>query len=181
MTNEIAERYATGLFELSVEENSVESTKQEVEDLLSVLHENPDIQLFFQAVKVSKQEKRNFIDKVFSKLCSHNLVNFMKLLIDKGRISYLEEILNYYITLADEKLGILRATVTSAKPLSKEDLQKIQKALEKKTDKSVILNNRMDPSLIAGIKVTVGNKVTDITMSTKIETMRNALLKGGQA
>ena len=45
----------------------------------------------------------------------------------------------------------------------------------------MILTNRTDPSLIAGIKVTVGNRVTDITMATKIETMRNALLKGGQA
>lgn len=181
MASEIAERYAQGLFELTVEENSVESTKQEVEELLSVTEENPDIQLFFQAVKVAKTEKKNFIDKVFTKMCSHDVVNFLKLLVDKGRISYLEEILNSYVELADEKLGIVRAVVSSAKPLEKEDLTKIQNSLEKKTGKSVILKNRIDPSLIAGIKVTVGNKVTDITLATKIETMRNALLKGGQA
>ena len=60
-------------------------------------------------------------------------------------------------------------------------MEQIRTALEKKMGRTVILTNRTDPSLIAGIKVTVGNRVTDITMATKIETMRNALLKGGQA
>ena len=83
--------------------------------------------------------------------------------------------------MADEKLGIVRAVVSSARPLDEKQMEQIRTALEKKMGRTVILTNRTDPSLIAGIKVTVGNRVTDITMATKIETMRNALLKGGQA
>ena len=163
MANELAERYAQGLFELTVEENSVEQTKKEAEDLLSVLSVN------------------DFVDRIFSKSFSHDFVNFLKLLIDKGRIGCLEDILKAYVVLADEKLGIERAVVTSARPLSEEHLQEIKKTLAAKTGKKILLKNTVDPSLIAGIRVTVGNKVTDITMATKIESMRNALLKGGQA
>lgn len=181
MASEIAVRYAQGLFELTEEMNTVKKTKEEVEALQKVLADNPDVELFFRAVKVTKQEKRNFIDQVFEKTRSHELVSFMKLLIDKGRIYYLEEILDAYVEMADEKLGIVRAVVSSARPLNQKQMDEIQKALEKKLSKKVILTNRTDTSLIAGIKVSVGNNVTDITMATKIETMRNALLKGGQA
>ena len=181
MANELAERYAQGLFELTVEENSVEQTKKEAEDLLSVLSVNDDLQLFFKAVKIGKSEKKSFVDRIFSKSFSLDFVNFLKLLIDKGRIGCLEDILKAYVVLADEKLGIERAVVTSARPLSEEYLQEIKKTLATRTGKKILLKNTVDPSLIAGIRVTVGNKVTDITMATKIESMRNALLKGGQA
>lgn len=181
MASEIAVRYAQGLFELTGEMNTVKKTKEEVEALQKVLADNPDVEMFFRAVKVTKQEKRNFIDQVFGKTCSHELVSFLKLLIDKGRIYCLDEILDAYVQMADEKLGIVRAVVSSARPLDEKQMEQIRTALEKKMGRTVILTNRTDPSLIAGIKVTVGNRVTDITMATKIETMRNALLKGGQA
>lgn len=181
MASEIAVRYAQGLFELTEEMNTVKKTKEEVEALQKVLADNPDVELFFRAVKVTKQEKRNFIDQVFGKTCSHELVSFLKLLIDKGRIYCLDEILDDYVQMADEKLGIVRAVVSFARPLDEKQMEQIRTALEKKMGRTVILTNRTDPSLIAGIKVTVGNRVTDITMATKIETMRNALLKGGQA
>ena len=99
----------------------------------------------------------------------------------RDRIYCLDEILDAYVQMADEKLGIVRAVVSSARPLDEKQMEQIRTALEKKMGRTVILTNRTDPSLIAGIKVTVGNRVTDITMATKIETMRNALLKGGQA
>ena len=86
-----------------------------------------------------------------------------------------------YIGLADEKLGIQKAEVYSARKLSKEDLQRIADAIGKKQNKKIILRNSVDPSLIAGIKVKVGNTVTDITMKSQIENLRQALLKGGNA
>ena len=104
MTSEIAVRSAQGLFEMSKEMNKVKQTKQEVETLQKVLSDNPEVELFFRAVKVTKQEKRNFIDQVFGKTCSHELVSFLKLLIDKGRIYCLDEILDAYVQMADEKL-----------------------------------------------------------------------------
>ena len=60
-------------------------------------------------------------------------------------------------------------------------MQTIGEALVRKTNKKVVLKNKIDPSVIGGIKVTIGNNVTDATMATKIERLRNTLLKGGQA
>ena len=104
-----------------------------------------------------------------------------ELLIDKNRIWYLREILEAYVALADEHLGILRGQVVSARKLSDQDMERIRAALEKQYGRNVFLSNRIDPSVIAGIKVIIDGKVTDVTMKARIDAMRDALLKGGQA
>ena len=181
MSSGIAQRYGQGLFELAVENQSVEAKKQQVDTLLTVLEENKDVEILLRAVKVSKDEKKAFMEKIFKGAVDQDVLSLIKLLIDNGRIYYFKDVLKEFSILADEKLGITHAIVQSARKLKEEDLERIQKAIEAKTKTKVVLKNRIDPSLIAGIKVSVGNHVTDITMKNKIERMKDALLKGGQA
>ena len=103
----------------------------------------------------------------------------MKLLIDKGRIYSLKDILKAIVHKANDELGIQEALVYSARKLQDTDLERIRKALETKTGRTVVLKNRIDESLIAVIKVVVGNNVTDVTMKHKLEEMKASLLKGG--
>ncbi len=181
MANEVAERYAQGLFELARESGTVREKKEQAELILKALEDNPELAVFLRAVKITKDEKKNLIAEVFGKAADTETVNLIKLLIDKGRIGYFREIFTEYVRLADDELGIASATVESARELKPEDIERIRKALEKKTGREIIMHTKINPDLIAGIKVTVGNNVTDITMKTKIDSMKEALLKGGQA
>ncbi len=181
MANEISERYAQGLFELAKENGTVAEKKEQAELLLKVISADDDLNSFLRAVKVTKEQKKNVLDTVFAKSMDRDMCNFMKLLVDKGRINYLRGILEEFEKLANDQLGIEKAVVTSARPLKEEDLEKIREVLVKKYGKQMILENRIDPGLIAGIKVTVGNTVTDVTMKNKIDALRDLLLKGGQA
>ena len=128
--------------------------------------------------KAVKPEKKK--DPMIRDL-ENRMLSFLKLIVDKGRAYYLQGILEDYIKLANEDLGVELATVTSARKLSAEDMKTIGEALVRKTNKKVVLRNKIDPSVISGIKVTIGNNVTDATMATKIEKLRSTLLKGGQA
>ena len=181
MINEIAERYGQGLFALCIENGTVKEKKEQAEQFLRLLDDEPDLKLFFHAVKISKQEKREFVDKTLSSFLDADMVRFVKLLIDKGRITALNEILEEYVRLANEHLGIEKAVIWSARELAGEDLERIRQALCRKTGKDVVVENRIDTRLIAGIKVTVGSTVTDITMKKKIDTMKELLLEGGRA
>ena len=181
MTSELANRYAQGLFSLAEDEGTVEEKKEACEALLEVLDQCPDFLMFLQAVRVTEEEKKAMICKVFSGRLDQDMVHFLELLVDRGRTYYLREMLQAYIVLANEKLGIETAEVSSARKLSKEDLERIRKALETKTGKQIVLKNQVDPKLIAGIKVRIGNQVTDATMKTRIEGLRESLLKGGLA
>ncbi|MBR3350398.1 MAG: ATP synthase F1 subunit delta [Solobacterium sp.] len=181
MANEIAERYAQGLFELARESKTVREKKEQAELILKAIADNPELTVFLRAVKVTKDEKKNLIADVFKDAADQDTINLIKLLLDKGRISYFREIFAEYVRLADEELGIATATVESARELKAEDHERIRKALVKKTGREIVMRTKVNPDLIAGIKVTVGNNVTDITMRTKIDSMKEALLKGGQA
>ena len=178
MINAVAENYGGALFSLAREESTIRSTREEAEHLLSVLATEPELMEFFNAIKVTDQEKKDLIDAVFGEDYSADMIHLLKLLVDKNRIYWLRDILLHFVSLANEELGIKEATVYSARVLTKEDLEKIRTALEKKTGKESLLRNRVDRSLIAGIKVVTDNSVTDITMKRRIDEMRKALLKG---
>ncbi len=177
----LAERYAQGLFELAKENNTIEEKKTQAETILEVFRGNPEVQTFLSAVKITREEKKNFIASVFGQAADTDMLNFLKLLIDKGRIYYVKEILVLFLKLVNDSLGIQEATVWSARPLKRKDLERIKETLEKKTKKKILLENKINSDLIAGIKVTVGNNVTDVTMKNKIDSMKETLLKGGQA
>jgi len=181
MANEVAERYAQGLFELARETDTIREKKEQAALILKALAENPELSVFLRAVKVTKDEKKNLIASVFADAADTDTINLIKLLIDKGRIGYFREIFKEYVRLADDELGIATAVVESARALKAEDIERIRLALVKKTGREIIMTTKINPELIAGIKVTVGNNVTDITMKTKIDSMKEALLKGGQA
>ena len=181
MVNEVAERYAQGLFELARETDTIREKKEQAALILKALAENPELSVFLRAVKVTKDEKKNLIASVFAEAADTDTINLIKLLIDKGRIGYFREIFQEFVRLADDELGIATAVVESARELKAEDIERIRLALVKKTGREIIMTTKINPELIAGIKVTVGNNVTDITMKTKIDSMKEALLKGGQA
>ena len=149
--------------------------------LLDTLEQSDELLLFLQAVKGTNEEQKDTVVEIFKDTLDKDMINLIRLLVDRDRTWYLKDILRVYIGLADEKLGIQKAEVYSARKLSKEDLQRIADAIGKKQNKKIILRNIVDPSLIAGIKVKVGNTVTDITMKSQIENLRQALLKGGNA
>lgn len=181
MISDIAQRYGQGLYEVALENQTVKEKKEQVEEFLSVLNNNDEVEELLRAVKVTKQEKKAFIEETFNDYLDKEVISLIKLLIDKGRIYHLKDVLKSYIVLADEELGIVHATVHSARKLKDTDIERIKEALKIKTKKEVVLENKIDPDLIAGIKVTLGNNVTDITMKSKLDKLKQSLLKGGQA
>lgn len=180
MISEAARRYAEGLFELAKETGTVSEKKEQAESLQSVLDESDDLLLFLRAVRISREEKISFIDQTFGKIFDHDMCSFLKLLIDKDRTYYLKEIIEQFTALCNEELGIERAEVFSARPLGTEDLEKIRTALEKRRGRKIILENRIDPRLIAGIRVKTGSTVTDLSVEKQIEDMKQTILKGGR-
>ena len=139
MANEVAERYAQGLFELAWEKDTAESKKEQAEGLLQTIGSTPELNVFLRAVKITKDEKKSFIESAFADALDIDMIHFIKLLIDKGRIYYLRDILEEFVRLANERLGIENAVVWSARPLKEADLKRLLEALEKKSGKCVLM------------------------------------------
>lgn len=104
--------------------------------------------------------------------------NFMLLLVDRGRISLVENIERVFGDLVDRHLGRVRATVTSAQPLSEPDRKRLERALSSATKKQVILNTQIDTSVIAGMVTEVDGRVFDGSVRTSLSKIGARLRTG---
>jgi F-type H+-transporting ATPase subunit delta len=100
----------------------------------------------------------------------------LQMLIDRRRIKTLPYVSQYLRELADAKKGILRAEVTTAVPLSDAYYGRLQQQLEKMTGKSVVVDRRTDPTLVAGVVARIGDRIFDGSLRTRLQSLKDALL-----
>jgi len=98
--------------------------------------------------------------------------SFLRLLVEKGRISHVQSIALSFRNEVDARIGRVRATITTAKALSAADLAAIVAGLEKKTGKKVVPEVEVDPSLIAGVQARVGGLIYDASVKAQLERLR---------
>ncbi|MBW9212481.1 MULTISPECIES: ATP synthase F1 subunit delta [Terrabacteria group] len=178
MNNELAIRYGQGLFEVAKEKNCVNAFLMEVQELKSVFQREPKLLSVLKATRISKQEKHDFLNRLFKNALQMDVLNFVHLMVDRKRVPYLVDSLEAYETLAYEELKMKVATVYSARPLSANQMEKVKGKLEQDSGYQILLHNEVDESLIAGIKVKIGNQVMDISTQYQIEQLKQKLLKG---
>ncbi len=179
MNEEVFVNYASALFSLSRDENKVETYLKEMKEIEEIFSNNPEFIEIFSSYKVPQNEIFSIFDKAFKGLESPSLLPFMKLLVSKHLISSIHQIFREYRTLANEYLGIKEGLLYSVTPLSKEEISKVEKALEKKTNSKVHLINKIDQNLIGGIKIVLDGKIYDGSIQNKVDALRHKLLKGG--
>ena len=174
MASQVAERYGEALFELAKESGELVRWGQQARCLAAVVEENPQLLDFFNAVKISEEEKKQMVNTLFAGQVDSMLVHF---LIDKKRTKHTVEILRQFISLENAERGVAEGVVYSARKLAKEDVERIEQAMAKRQGQNLELTNRVDPRLISGIKVVIGNEVIDGSMKSKIESLKSELLK----
>jgi len=102
-------------------------------------------------------------------------VSFLRLLVDRQRIGDLAQIERAYRTLLDAQVGRVRATVTSAAPLSEQETQRLREAIAAMTGRTIVLDAKTDPSIIGGVVTQVGATQFDGSLRTQLGRMRDAL------
>lgn len=179
MSSAISKRYAKALVQLGAERDMVERFAAELEKVNAVFASESTFRALMESPTFSAQKKGVILRDLFTSLeTSEGIRNFLGLLLEKDRLRYLPQIASEYRVLADELSGILRADVTTASELSKEQHQTIGRALEQQTGKRVVLRAKTDPALIGGIQVAIGGKVFDGSLRTQLKRIEDTLKKG---
>lgn len=173
----VALRYATSLFEIAQEEKSIERYESELNLIKDVICLDEQNMAFFTHFNVSKEAKKETLDKGFKNNVSPYVLNFVKLLIDKNRMHSILEIISAFHTLTNDYLGIKEGTLYTSELLDKDQILKIEAAMSRKMNAKVTLNMQVDESLIGGIKVVIGNHVVDGSIKNKMDLLKNELLR----
>lgn len=177
--NELYNRYALALLDLAKEENKVVEYRQEVDSLLTVIKDNPEIMKFFGSYYTSEEAKNALIDEKLSKYYSKNVINFIKVILKNNRSMYLYKIFKETLFRFDDYLNIEEGKIYSTLPLSKKDMDRIIEVIERNTDKKIVLTNVIDPKLIGGIKVVLKNDIYDASLVSQVDELKSRLLRKG--
>lgn len=168
--------YGSALFSLAKEDNQVEAYLSSLEEIADFLKDNAEIAQFLESHAVNEESKKDVIKKLAEPYSLTHLYAFLALLSQHHYIGRIDEVVVSYRNLANEYLGIKEGIVYSATPLSKEDMKRIGALLEKDLHSKVSLVNRIETSLLGGIRIYIDQKVYDASVKGKLERMRKRLL-----
>lgn len=167
--------YSEALFSLALEENRIEELQKELNVLCGLIAENPEFMEFLVTPKISKEEKRTFVDSVLGGKFSQEIVNLTKVLIDKKRASEILDIVEVFDRTVLTHRGMASAAAYSAVPLSAPEMEALKVKLNKLTGKEISLENIIDPSVIGGIRLKVGDRIIDGSLKRRLEDLKDNL------
>ena len=175
MINVIADRYAQALFEVGEETQTTNELYQELSELVVILNENKDLYNFLKSPLIGREDKKNVMKNIFENQLSDNMNNFLKIVIDKDRMSAIENIKESYKNLLNDKNNILEGTVVTAVSLNEQEIKDLEKNLSIKYNKNVTLNNVVDETILGGVLVKLGNQEIDGTVKTRLAKIKKQL------
>jgi F-type H+-transporting ATPase subunit delta len=167
--------WAESLFELASEGNTLDETDKEFSGVVKILESSPEFIELLSSPTLSKDDKTEAVKKVFDGKISGILENFLCLLAVKGRMRYLSKIADEWKIRFFKAKGILQAEVISAVPLSEKQRDSLAAKLEKKYGKKIVLSEKVDPAIIGGLAVKVGDELSDGSIRTKFENIANSI------
>jgi ATP synthase F1 delta subunit len=173
----LAEVYARSLFEVAEEHQKIGEFQAELGEFTDVLAGDRDLQVFFFSPYFSSAEKIEGLHKAVSGM-NPNLVNFLELLIEKHRMPAVMRIRVLFDRMSANHEGLLPVQITSAVPLDTATTDSLGKRIGEQTGQKVSLNAVVDPTIIGGLILRVGNQILDASIHTRLERLRRQVATG---
>jgi F-type H+-transporting ATPase subunit delta len=168
---EIAQVYARSLFEVASEQDNLDTVKEQLGQFADALHENRQLAVFFFSPYFSTEEKKNGLaatvegaDPAFD--------NFLQALIERHRMPAIYRIRTEFEVLYDKTNKLLPVKVTSAVELDAETVESLGRRIGEQTGNEIELTSEVDPEILGGIVLRVGNFILDASIRTRLEKLR---------
>ena len=175
---ELAREYGEGLYILARDEDIRAQIGEELKAITKILRQNPDYIRLLASRAINLEERIRVADDTFAGKAHPYLVNFMKLLIQRGKIDAFYDCAEWYSSRYNEDFGIVEAHVTTAAVLSDEQLKALKEKLDNMTGKDTRLNVRIDPAVLGGVRVEMNGQKYDNTIQNRLERLKISLTKG---
>ena len=173
---EIAQVYARSLFEVAEDAGKLDDVREQLGEFADAMEGDRDLQVFFFSPYFSSQEKTEGLEKAVSG-AEAIVLNFFKLLIEKHRMPAVFRIRRVYDSLWEDYNKLLPVQITSAVELDKNVVKHIGDQISEQTGRKVELSATVEPDILGGIVVQVGNSVLDASIRNRLEQLRKQVVK----
>ncbi len=177
MDKTLLNHYGKALFEYSKEHKNIDSTKKDMDLVLSLLEENPDFKKFLSSPVISLSDKKEKLNKILSKEVEESTLSFLNIMIKKNAFNNFKIIHLSFTHLYNEYNNILEGKIYTAFLLPSEKINNIESLLSKKEKKKVVLSQINDPHILAGARIYLDNKIYDFSLEKKINDIKESLTK----
>ena len=178
MAKLISKTYGDALLEIANEEKKVDLLLEEVTAVMETLKDNPEFSKLMNNPRISVDEKQTVMSNVFEGRISKELMGFFSMIVNKGRYDHIDEILTYFQDEVKKIKGIGVAFVTTPLELSDAQKKNVEKKLLDTTGfKQMEMHYDIDPSLVGGMRIRIGDRVVDSSIHTKILKMQQDMMK----
>jgi F-type H+-transporting ATPase subunit delta len=173
---EIAQVYARSLFEVAREQDKIDLVREQVGQFADALAESRELEIFFFSPYFSTEEKKDGLDRALDG-ADETVRNFLALLIENHRMPALMRVRREYDGLWQEVNQLLPVQITSAVELDGSVHARIGEEIGRQTGKKVQLSSTVDPDVLGGIVVRVGNSILDASVRTRLERLRKQVAR----
>jgi F-type H+-transporting ATPase subunit delta len=171
---EIARVYATALFQAAKDRGKLDAIRDQLHQFVDAVNENRDLRLFFFSPYFTSTEKKEALEKAITG-AEPELINFLELLLEKHRMPVIFRIRRQFDALWAKENKRLGVTVTSALELDPDVVERIGKEIEQQTGNTVELESRVDPDILGGLVLQVGNMVLDTSIRNRLDKLRKSV------
>lgn len=176
ISDSVAGRYASALFDLAKEAGSVPAIESDLAGLKQLIDGSADFRRVIESPVFTSDEQAQVVELVLAKAGIGGLTaNFIKLIARNGRLAALPAIISAFRTLAARDRGEVTAEVASAVALSDDQIAALKQTLKASVGKDVALATKVDPSLIGGLVVKIGSRMVDSSLKTKLSNLKLTL------
>jgi ATP synthase F1 delta subunit len=173
---ELATVYARALFEVAQERGTLDAVREQVGQFADALAEDRDLQVFFFSPYFSTEEKKDGLSRAVTG-AAESVENFLQLLIEKHRMPIIFRLRRELDGLWRRENQLLPVTITSAVELDAKTVKGIGKTIGEQTGRKVELTSEVDPDVLGGIRLRVGNSILDATIRNRLEQLRRSVAK----
>ena len=174
---ELAQVYARSLFEVAREQDKLDELREQVGQFADALGEHRELAVFFFSPYFSTKEKQDGLGRLLQE-ADQILLNFLSLLIENHRMPVIFRIRHEYERLWDEENRILPVEITSAIELDQATTESLGRTIGERAGRNVMLAARVDPDILGGIVVRVGNSILDASIRNRLEQLRRHVAQG---
>jgi F-type H+-transporting ATPase subunit delta len=173
---EIAVVYARSLFEVAKEQDKLDLVKEQLGEFADELSQNRELQVFFFSPYFSSEEKEDGLKRAVTG-ADPVVLNYLELLIEKHRMPVLFRARASYDAMWEEEKKLLPVSITSAVELDEDTVRQLGDRISEQTGREVELSAHVEPDILGGIVVQVGNSVLDASVRNRLEQLRRQVAK----
>ncbi len=173
----VARRYAEAFVGVLEKSLRLEAGLEELKFVAGTYAGAPDLKRFLGSPEIGEDEKRSLLSRIFSSSVGPETMSLIELLLKWDRVDHLPTTSEEAVKVSEERQGLLRGVVTTAHPISSAEAEALGAAVGERLGKRVVLERRVNPQLIGGVRISVGSLLLDGSIQASLQKIRQQLME----